>query len=129
MLFLIYKCWSCLSKGNGPAHRWCHKNVSPTEAQTNMAVDLHHSKPLISLVPFNMHLHCFQVMSQSLLFSQPITNILSNRCRLPQAWAIYIGLQERCMKTHSLWSVLLVLLACLGAFQFQNSRTIQENIM
>ena len=24
------------------------------------AVDLHHSKPLISLVPFNLHFHCFQ---------------------------------------------------------------------
>ena len=25
-----------------------------------LAVDLHRSKPLISLVPFNLHLHCFQ---------------------------------------------------------------------
>ena len=24
------------------------------------AVDLHRSKPLISLIPFNLHLHCFQ---------------------------------------------------------------------
>ena len=24
------------------------------------AVDLHRSKPLISLIPFNFHLHCFQ---------------------------------------------------------------------
>ena len=24
------------------------------------AVDLHHSKPPISLVPFNLHFHCFQ---------------------------------------------------------------------
>ena len=23
------------------------------------AVDLHRSKPLISLIPFNLHLHCF----------------------------------------------------------------------
>ena len=24
------------------------------------AVDLHRSKPLTSLIPFNLHLHCFQ---------------------------------------------------------------------
>ena len=26
----------------------------------HLTVDLHHSKPLISLVPFNLHFHCFQ---------------------------------------------------------------------
>ena len=38
-------------------------------------------------------------------------------------------LQEGCMETHSLRSALLALLAFWGAFQFRNSRKIQENIM
>ena len=51
------------------------------------SVALHRSKPLISLVPFNLASIVFRgrgiVMAQSLLFSQSVTNNLSNRCRSP----------------------------------------------
>ena len=65
---------------NSIKHRRCHKNVTPTETQTN----------------------------------------IGHFC---------LRSQERCMETQSSRSVLLTFLAFLGAFQFRNSRNIQENIM
>ena len=49
--------------------------------RTIFLVDLHRSKPLILLVTFNLHFHCFQGQGHNVMFSQPITNNLSNRCR------------------------------------------------
>ena len=34
--------------------------ASPNSDMYINTVDLHRSKPLISLVPFNLHFHCFQ---------------------------------------------------------------------
>ena len=66
-----------------------HKAISFVMMQYPLltSVDLHRSKPLISLAPFNLASIVFRVrgivMSQSILFSQPVTNNLSNRCRSP----------------------------------------------
>ena len=45
------------------------------------SVYLPRSKPIILLFPFDLPLYCF--MSQSLLFSQPITNNLSGNYPVP----------------------------------------------
>ena len=34
--------------------------LSGRKRYVEIAVDLHRSEPLISLVPFNLHLHCYQ---------------------------------------------------------------------
>ena len=51
--------WSSILFQKGPtgpslANSW----INPASSAP-LAVDLHHSKPLISLVPFNLHFHCF----------------------------------------------------------------------
>ena len=60
-----------------------------------LRVDLHRSKPLISLAPLICTSIVFSyrgiVMWQSLLFSQPIKNKLSNRCGIARFWVRFWG--------------------------------------
>ena len=59
-------------------------------------IDLHTSKPLISLVPITCTTYYFKdrgiVISPPLLFAQPITNFVRNRCRSAHAHTIQYSL-------------------------------------
>ena len=53
-------CATILNFGDESRNEWNLYKMEHVLHSMDLSVDLHRSKPLISLVPFNLHFHCFQ---------------------------------------------------------------------